>query len=38
MSIYLGIDGWRAVISDEFAFGIALDYHPAAQALVQVPC
>lgn len=38
MSIYLGIDGWRAVNSDELAFGIALDYHPAAQALVQVPC
>jgi hypothetical protein len=38
MSIHLGSDGWRAVISDEFAFDIALDYHPAAQELVQVPC
>jgi hypothetical protein len=38
MSIHLGTDGWRAVISDEFASGISLDYHPATQDLVQLPC
>lgn len=38
MSIYLGTDGGRAVISNEFAFHISLEYHPAAKELVQVPC
>jgi hypothetical protein len=38
MSLHLGSDGWRAVISNELAFDIALDYHPAVQELVPVPC